>query len=131
MAIARWSCFLSNDTCRGAPTEFFISIARDQATGIGYHPAPIYSSIYMIALFIILIRLKKKKHFEGFLTLFALMYYSIARFLVEFIRIQEPVIWFLSASQVISVVIFGISYYIFKKKSKSFKKIRKKKPKKL
>lgn len=118
MAIARWSCFLSNDTCRGSETEFFISVVRDQATGVAIHPAPIYSSIYMLALFFILIRLRKKKHFEGFLVLFAFQYYAVARFLVEFIRIQEPVFWFMSASQVISVVVFGISYYIFRKKSK-------------
>ena len=116
-AIARIGCFVVNDSCRGSITNFSWAVIRGESA---IHAAPLYESFGMLALFFILMALKRKKHFVGFLILTETTYYSVLRFIIEFVRIQPKVFLGLTASQLISVALFAVSLLLlFKLRNKS------------
>jgi len=120
MIFGRIGCFLTNDTCRGESTDFFISVIRTEAQG-PIHPAPVYSSILMLILFIFLWKLRKKETFDGWLGLVGLMGYSVIRFFIEFIRNYEYEIFgFITPSHYMSVIVFGVALWIYLKKKKEW-----------
>lgn len=92
-ALGRIGCFL-NGCCYG----------KD---GI---PAQIYSSIALFAIFVILRIWQDKRHFESEIFLGYCVLYSLKRFLMEFLRGDNPVILYgLTMSQIISVFVFFLS----------------------
>lgn len=120
LAIARWGCFLSNDSCRGAPTDVPWAIIRtigDKVVNAAHHPAPIYASINAFILFGILLYIRKRKPFDGFLMIFTFIYYGTTRFIMEFLRNHNWFFYGLSASQLISIAIvtIGVIGYIYRR----------------
>lgn len=106
-AFGRIGCFL-NGCCFGKKDGIFgVQFPYED---IMRHPAQLYSAVKMLAIFFILLFLRKNKRYEGELFLYYLILYSAARFVVEFLRADTPhLIFDLTIAQLISVPVFTAS----------------------
>lgn len=89
-AIARVGCFL-NGCCYGRVSPFSswpLAVHFPHLSGMRY-PTQNYSSLYSLVILYLLLRMERKKSFEGELFLDYLWLYGISRFLVEYLR-DEP-----------------------------------------
>ncbi len=93
------------------------------------HVTAWYSMINLFVLFFILIKLRKRKPFTGFLFLFYMFYYSITRFVIDFYRI-DLTYYGLTLTQYICVLMFIISGCLLFLKLRSSKKTNETKKKK-
>lgn len=89
-----------------------------------FHPTFLYESIGLIFIFIILLRLIKRKQWgigdnvkvDSLIVSFYMLLYSILRFSLEFIRVDySPVILGLRVPQLISIIMALIAVFIFVK----------------
>ena len=120
-AIGRVGCFL-NGCCFGRATNLpwgMIfpggSIAGDIYPAMHIHPTQLYSVYTNFLIFAILLLLGNWKKFDGQILYLYFILYSISRFLIEFLRADNPQILLgLTISQVICVVLFatGVVMYI-------------------
>ena len=113
-AFGRIGCFL-NGCCYGiaAPHNFPFGER---------HPTQIYSAVLLFIIFIALILWQDRRRFAGEIFLGYCMLYSCKRFFIEFLRGDNPRIFFtLTMSQVISLAVFLIALYIFKTRSDIWK----------
>jgi phosphatidylglycerol:prolipoprotein diacylglycerol transferase len=111
--IGRLGCHVAGDGDWGAVTEVPWGVAYtnaiigwvDPTTGVPYppgvrvHPTPIYEFLQSIAIFAVLWALRKKEYRPGTLFWLYLMFAGLARFTVEFWRINPPVALGLSEAQ--------------------------------
>ncbi len=112
-AIGRIGCFL-NGCCFGKPTNLpwgMIfpkgSIAGDIYPAIHIHPTQLYSVYTNFLIFAILLLFGNWKKFDGQILYLYFILYSVSRFLIEFLRADNPQILLgLTISQVICVVLF-------------------------
>jgi len=119
LAIGRIGCFL-NGCCYGSPAPAWLpwkvvypeERMRFHLQGIPLHPTPIYSSITAGVIAGFLIWRSRHKRFEGEVFWLMLLLYSLARFLLEFVR-GDPrggiASLHLSTSQLISLPTFFLS----------------------
>jgi len=119
-AIGRIGCFLAG-CCYGRPTTLFWGVKFPRHLS-PVHPTQLYEAALNFLNFVFLLRLHKKKKFEGQIFAFYLMYYSIIRFVVEYWRGDEyrgflfigssP--WTsLSIPQFMSIIGFGAGFIIW------------------
>jgi phosphatidylglycerol---prolipoprotein diacylglyceryl transferase len=116
LAISRIGCFLGG-CCYGLPTDVPWAIIRD---GVPIHATQLYSSFSAFLMFGVLIILNKKKRFSGFIFLITAIWYSVHRLIIEFMRYNNWYFLNLSASQWISIIVFGVSTYLFLIKWKKY-----------
>jgi phosphatidylglycerol:prolipoprotein diacylglycerol transferase len=114
----RIGCFLSG-CCFGKPTRCAIGLVFPEGSPAGYtfpdvhiHPTQLYSSLYGLLIFLVLLLLERKHSFEGYTFGFLCIFYGAARFIVDFFRFYEgSAMWgALTVSQVLSLglVVIGI-----------------------
>jgi phosphatidylglycerol---prolipoprotein diacylglyceryl transferase len=93
-AIGRIGCFMAGDDY-GKPTHLPWAVTfRDPNAaevggaplGVPLHPVQIYESLISFALFFFLIRLIRRKRFDGEVILAYSVLYAIARFMLEYVR---------------------------------------------
>ncbi len=130
--IARIGCHLAGDGDYGiatnlpwkmsyeygtSPTAFTL----DPTTGVRIptewvHPTPVYELLAAIIIFAFLFWRRKKKLPTGNQFGWFLVLHSLARFLVEFIRVNPRFVLGLSEAQIISIalILWGL-YFIFRK----------------
>ena len=93
-AIGRVGCFMAGDDY-GAPTRlpWAVTFTDPDAARIGgaplgvpLHPVQLYESIVCLALFAFLVRLNRRKPFDGAVILAYTALYAVARFVLEFFR---------------------------------------------
>lgn len=109
VAIGRIGCFLRG-CCHGKETSLPWGI--NFGDGISRHPTQIYESLFMLAMFFYLEKIKNKKNIEpGDLFKILMVSYFIFRFFVEFIRVEDVVFVRLTAFQIIAV---GVIIYLTK-----------------
>ena len=102
-AIGRVGCLL-NGCCFGKPSGFGIYFKTHHSVLI---PTQIYSSLFLVIIFIILRRTQDKPHREGMIFSLYLVLYSAQRFFIEFWRADNEVIFFgLTLFQLISIAVF-------------------------
>jgi phosphatidylglycerol:prolipoprotein diacylglycerol transferase len=111
----RIGCFL-NGCCFGVKSSIgFISKSSpiDIANGVTRLPVQLIEAVFTLMLFIVLHNLKDKKTFKKHLFQFYLLLYSIGRFILEFYRgdIYRGIYFYLSTSQIISIIIFVIAIF--------------------
>ncbi len=113
-AIGRIGCFLRG-CCYG--------IAANIPWGVEYlgeirHPTQLYSSIALFGMFFLLVKLREKKRFDGYVFLSFVMIYSSFRFFIEFIRAETIMVWVLTTGQIASIIgfAFGLGFYLFLRK---------------
>jgi phosphatidylglycerol---prolipoprotein diacylglyceryl transferase len=123
--IARIGCHLSGDGDYGIVSSLPWAYSYAKGTvptppGITVHPTPIYELIAAVIIFIVLWSLRKKNQPVGKLFMIYLILISVARFLVEIIRLNPDLIWGLSEAQVISIVLCVVGLIgMFKVKRKT------------
>jgi phosphatidylglycerol---prolipoprotein diacylglyceryl transferase len=125
--LGRLGCF-SAGCCWGKPTNLpwgvrFTELAHE-ITGVPtdakLHPTQLYESFTMLIVFVILLRLHKRKKFSGQVILTYALLYSTVRFLIEFVR-DDPRgdilgltgLTGLSTSQLIGIVVFFSALIIY------------------
>jgi phosphatidylglycerol:prolipoprotein diacylglycerol transferase len=123
--MGRVGCFLAGDGCYGPPSDVPWAMAFPKGvvpTLERVHPTPLYDTLLLTGLFLILWSVRKKNWPAG--TMFGLFAVGmgIERFITEFWRTDPKYIFgFLSEAQIISILLFllGLSIilyvHIFKK----------------
>ena len=93
-AIGRIGCFMAGDDY-GRPTHlpWAVTFTDPDAARIGgaplgvpLHPVQLYESLVCLVLFAVLVRLSRRKRFDGEVILAYTLLYAIARFILEFFR---------------------------------------------
>ena len=130
--VARIGCHLSGDGDYGMPTNLpwatvysngtyppslafrnFPDIVQTYGVNgvvpdtIPVHPAPVYEFLLGLLLFALLWSFRKKFEINGTLFMLYLMLSGLARFLVEFIRLNPRILFGLSEAQLIAVLMAG------------------------
>jgi phosphatidylglycerol:prolipoprotein diacylglycerol transferase len=108
----RIGCFLGG-CCFGIESSFGFTTLHgiiDKANGVNRFPVQLLESLFNIITFFILVKLRKVNRFRKRLLYIYLFMYSTGRFFIEFLRRDDyRGKWlFLSTSQIISLLIFGI-----------------------
>lgn len=86
-----------------------VTLAIDAQRSPPLHPTQVYSSISTFLLFLLLMAVHDARRREGELIGWAMMGYSVSRFLVEFLRNDEmPLVDGLTISQNISICMFFV-----------------------
>ncbi len=113
--IGRIGCHLAGDGDWGPPTTLPWGVAYTKAIigwdyppGVRVHPSALYETIAYTLVFAILWRYRTVPHAPGALFWGYLVLSSLARFLIEFIRINPPLAFGLSEAQMISIVLMSI-----------------------
>jgi phosphatidylglycerol:prolipoprotein diacylglycerol transferase len=109
-AIGRGGCLL-NGCCFGRVSESGIYFPTHDAVLI---PTQIYSSLALIVIFIVLRAMQERPHASGRIFLAYLLLYSLKRFLIEFWRADNAVLFFgLTLFQIISAIIFCVTLAVW------------------
>ncbi len=98
-AIGRLGCFF-NGCCFGKATASF------------RHPTQIYEALILFFLSIFLFYLSKRKKWQGEVFICYLILYSLARFLLEFLRDGQPSFLFLTIPQWTSLFLMAGSFFM-------------------
>lgn len=114
VSIARIGCFL-NGCCYGKPTTLPWGVVFPALGNIPRHPTQIYELFYSLLIFIFLWTYRHRIP-KGLVLFFFLLFYSLFRFLNEFLRVNPPFFLGLSGSQVFSIVLFmgSLSYILYR-----------------
>jgi len=114
-AIGRIGCFLAGDGDWGPPTTLPWGVAYpnaiigwDYPPDVRVHPAELYETIAYLIVFAILWSFRSTPRPVGALFWGYLLLSSVARFLIEFVRINPPLAFGLSEAQLISVALMAI-----------------------
>jgi phosphatidylglycerol:prolipoprotein diacylglycerol transferase len=123
--IARIGCHLAGDGDYGIVSNLpwaysYLNGTVPTYPGVTVHPTPIYELIGSILIFILLWSIRKKTKRVGELFSYYLILTSIARFLVETIRLNPRIFVGLTEAQLISLLlcITGVIMTIYLKKEK-------------
>ena len=123
----RIGCFL-NGCCFGRPAEVPWAVAFPPESPAGYvfpgirlHPTQLYSSLYGLGIFGLLLLAERFRRWDGFTFWLFAMLYAVARFCVDFVRYYEEGMQVhlggvvLSVNQVVSVGLFlvGLGMQIY------------------
>ncbi len=81
------------------------------------HPTPVYEFVAMLLIFLFLWSYRKKIKYTGQLFGLYLVFSSIERILIEFIRLNPPLILGFTEAQLISVLLLGAGIFLLKKLS--------------
>lgn len=114
-AIGRIGCFLAGDGDWGPPTTLPWGVAYphaiigwDYPPGVRVHPAELYETIAYTLVFAVLWSRLDAQRSVGSLFWGYLLLSSIARFVLEFVRINPPLAFGLSEAQCISLVLMAV-----------------------
>lgn len=108
-AIGRWGNYF-NGEAHGGPTNLPWGIMVD---GVKVHPTFLYESVWNFLVFIILLRLLNKKHFDGQIASLYLILYSLARFFIEGLRTDSLMFGPFRVAQLISIALILLGVYLF------------------
>lgn len=136
IAIGRMGCFLVGDDY-GMPTDGWFGVAFPKgappstaghlrsvganvpagvsdATVLHVHPTQLYEIALVLPLFALFWQLGKKRMPPGRLFALFLAFYSVERFLIEFVRAKDDILPFgLSTSQVVSILLVIVAAVIW------------------
>ena len=109
-----------NSELYGTPTDIPWAVTFIQVDKLSRHPSQLYEAILEgIILFIILMYFKNKGYLKkpGLISGLFLIFYSIFRFFIEFVRVPDEQIGYLifelSMGQIISLIFFVIGIILF------------------
>lgn len=120
-AIGRWGNFINGEAHGTATTSIFRMGIVENGIYTEVHPTFLYESIATILIFGILIYLKRRRKYEGQLTVVYLLLYSIIRAIIEGLRTDSLMFGNIRVSQLISIIILiaVVIFLIYKNKKKS------------
>jgi len=145
--IGRIGCHLAGDGDYGIPTDLpwgtnyengtvlpsrmfeGTEIAKNYPNGIvpndtPLHPTSVYEFLMAVIIFSILWKLRKNDWIQGKLFMYYLIFTSIARFSIEFIRLNPGILFGFTEAQLISIGLFmvGVIGLIYYAKNKDLKR---------
>ena len=106
-AIGRIGCQLAGDGDYGVPSSLPWAMAYPDGvvpTLEKVHPAPVYETLTGLGIFVLLWSTRERLTVPGLSFCLYLVLAGVARFLVEFIRINPKVLWGLTDAQLLSFV---------------------------
>lgn len=120
-SIGRWGNYF-NGEAHGGPTDLPWAIVVD---GVKVHPTFLYESLWCLMLFVVLLILDNKPHFEGKIFCLYGILYSAERFFVEGLRTDSLMIGPFKQAQVFSLTVILVSagLYIYLNRRKSEKNL--------
>jgi phosphatidylglycerol:prolipoprotein diacylglycerol transferase len=137
MALTRVGCFLSG-CCYGRPTDapwgvlfptscqagrYSADVAIELGTNVVHlHPTQLYSSLYGLAIFVVLLLVERRLTRRGALFGLLLVLAGLSRFTVDFFRFYEEssrVIAGLTVSQVTAVGLAALGVYLLVRKPRA------------
>ncbi len=108
-----------NSELYGVETEFPWAVQFVQVDNLYRHPSQLYEALFEgVVLFLILLYSKKKSFLKspGFISSLFLIFYSIFRFVIEFVRVPDEHLGYLflnlTMGQIISLVFLIIGFYL-------------------
>lgn len=118
-AAGRVGCFL-NGCCYGKVCDFPWAVKFEE-TASAVHPVQLYEAVFNILLFLFLNWKYGRKHFKGQIAALYFMGYAIGRFVMEFFRGDNPLIFSLTHNQWFGCILFlfAAAFYGFKSKASS------------
>ena len=116
LAVGRVGCTI-NGCCYGTKTTLPWGIIYTQKdsyapTGVAVHPTQVYEMLFVLAIFGVLLLLRRKLKAEGSLILLCLVIYSAGRFLLSFLR-ENATYGGLREAQIISLLVLLITIPLF------------------
>ncbi len=119
-AIGRWGNFV-NQELYGLPSDLPWAIEIDRpvseyASETHFHPLFLYESLAALILCGLLLwlwRSRRERFQHGDFVLMYMMGYGLVRFLLEFIRIEIPLVAGINVSQVTTAFVFLIALWLF------------------
>ncbi|MCL2077402.1 MAG: prolipoprotein diacylglyceryl transferase [Oscillospiraceae bacterium] len=117
----RMGCFLSG-CCYGIEWEHGFTYHHslvEEANGVPRFPVQLLESLFVLSIFAVLLFLFKSNRFKNRLFYIYLIIYSAGRFFLEFLRGDQirGIYYGVSTSQLISVLVFAVSVFMFVKTS--------------
>ncbi len=110
----RIGCFLSGDTCFGLPTNVpWGVILPDSRFQIPVHPTPIYEALSYFGVFLALLFVLRRKKEPGMVFASYALMVGIARFVIEFWRVNPKIFLGLTEAQIISLCMMVSGLAIF------------------
>jgi phosphatidylglycerol:prolipoprotein diacylglycerol transferase len=107
-AIGRLGCQLAGDGDYGKVSTLPWAMSYPHGLVPAFepvHPTPVYEMVLMTGLFLILWNLRMKKLPNGLIFALYLVGYGTERFLIEFLRTNKPVVWWLTEAQLVSLAL--------------------------
>lgn len=124
-AIGRIGCFMAGDDY-GRPTTmpWAVTFTDPDAASVGgaplgvpLHPVQLYESAVCLVLFVVLVRLRRRRHIDGDIIVAYTLFYAVARFGLEFFRGDADRGFVfggsLSTSQFIAICMAGLAAAVF------------------
>jgi len=114
LAIYRIGCIL-NGCCHGLETESFLGITLPDNLGVlvRRYPTQIWLMVFNFALFAWLWSIRKKKSFDGVLTIYFLVLYSLGRLIIDAFRDLPRVLGPFSFHQLLAITILLTTLYAY------------------
>ena len=110
-AVGRIGCQLAGDGDYGVPTDLPWGMAYPDGvvpTLEKVHPTPVYETLSNLGIFGILWSTRKRIQISGLSFCLYLVLTGLVRFLVEFIRVNQKVLWGLSDAQLLSLLMIAV-----------------------
>jgi phosphatidylglycerol:prolipoprotein diacylglycerol transferase len=114
-AVGRIGCLL-NGCCYGKVTTGPLALGVIFEGEIAMRvPTQIYSTIFLLALYVVLIELRDRRRFDGYVFSMYIILYSIFRFFIEFWRGDTEIVLFnLTLAQIISIIMIFCGVVLYK-----------------
>lgn len=111
-AIGRIGCFF-NGCCYGVIYNGPFSVTFP-AEAVSRVPVQLYSSAVLLIIYFFLILARRNKPFDGYIFSLYLMAYGVFRFLMDFLRDDNPVLFLqMRLSQMISLAVFALGAIMY------------------
>lgn len=105
-AIGRVGCFF-NGCCYGHETDLPWAMAVSAFDDLPRHPTQLYASLAALAIFWVLLSLRRKDRFPGYVSGWFFILYGAYRLGIEYLRVTEPVLLNLTQAQLFSLLLLA------------------------
>lgn len=119
-AFGRLGCLINGDAWGGPTSSPFAliythpdALIPDSLKGVPTHPYPIYDLVMNLAIFGVLVVLRKRNLPDGALFAIFAALYATARFFISFVRQENVWFWGMQEAQVVSLVVLVLSVIAF------------------
>lgn len=113
-AFGRIGCFL-NACCSGVACDLPWAVVFPGETE-AVHPTQLYEAGFLLILFLFLYFRYPRKKFEGEIALLYFIFYAFARFVIEFFRAGNPVLFYLTSNQWASLAVMAVAAGFYQRK---------------
>jgi phosphatidylglycerol:prolipoprotein diacylglycerol transferase len=125
-AVGRLGCQVSGDGDWGTETHLpwgmaypYAVVGWNKTPGVRVHPTPIYEALAYLAVFLVLVRMRKDRRGDGRVFGAYLALAGFARFLVEFIRVNPRVLFGLTVAQIASLVLVVVGAVLLARRAQA------------